>query len=436
MPSQRKQSQELAAARREIRRLKSRLARMETEHRSLEESEARFRILSELISDCCWARWTDAEGRTRRAWVNDAFEQLTGYTPEEFAEIGREGLVHPEDLEAALQYVDGPPGISQHEYRIRRKDGQIRWFHERMWATSDGDELCVLGATVDVTERKEAELLLRRTHRELERRVEERTAELTAEIAGHRRTQEDLCQARDAAEAANHAKSQFLANMSHEMRTPMHGIIGMADLLLRAELLPGPQRHAVLLKESAETLLKLVDGVLDFSKIEAGELTLETVDFRLAEVEVRVRRTLDKAARARDDQLTVDLAGRVPERLRGDRSRLCQVLVHLADNAVKFTRRGSVEVTAEKLRQDDGTLWLRFAVRDTGIGIEPQAQARLFAPFTQADGSPTRRFGGAGLGLAICHRLVGLLGGEIGVDSDPGRGSTFWFTAPFATAET
>ncbi len=442
MPSQRRPSRELAAARREIRRLKARLARKDSEHRTLGKSEARFRILSELISDCCWARWTDIDGNTQRAWVNDSFEQLTGYTPEEFSEVGREGLVHPDDLESALQYVDGPLGLSEHEFRIRRKDGQVRWLHERMWAMREGDELCVLGATQDVTERKEAELVLRRTQRELELLVEERTAELrgtnrrlAAEIAKHRQTQEQLRHARDAAEAANQAKSQFLANMSHEMRTPMHGVIGMADLLLQGDLPDEPRQYVDILRESAETLMKLIDNVLDFSKIEAGELALEVVEFRLVEVEDALRRMLDSPAQANENELTIDIASLAPEWLRGDPLRLQQILLNLAANAVKFTNSGTVEVTSEIVDQDEDTVRLRFQVSDTGIGIDAPTQERLFAPFTQADASTTRRYGGTGLGLAICKRLVDLMVGEIGVESEPGRGSKFWFTAEFEIAE-
>ncbi|KAF0179639.1 MAG: multi-sensor hybrid histidine kinase [Limisphaerales bacterium] len=275
---------------------------------------------------------------------------------------------------------------------------------------------------------------LRQARDQLETRVKERTRELEAEIAERRRTEAELRVAKDAAEAAGRAKSDFLANMSHEIRTPMNGIIGMAHILLRSPLAPAQRQQAQTISASAESLLTILNDILDFSKLEAGKLRIDAHDFDLQAAVEGPLDILAAGAQAKGLELASLLHPAVPRYVRGDSLRLRQVLTNLVGNAVKFTSRGEVIVEALVEAESPAGVTLRFQVRDTGIGIAPEAQAKLFQAFTQADGSTTRQFGGTGLGLAISRQLVGLMGGEIGLHSTPGEGSTFWFTLPLQPA--
>jgi PAS domain S-box-containing protein len=247
------------------------------------------------------------------------------------------------------------------------------------------------------------------------------------DIAEQQRHEQELRAARDAAEAAAQAKASFLAMMSHELRTPMTGIIGMIELLGESPMSAEQQRFVGALDGSAQSLLRVLNDVLDYSKIEAGRLELEAVELDLAATAGEVLELLGSTASRQGDELRADwIAERIP-RLRGDPTRLRQVLVNLVGNAIKFTRRGRVTLSIRCAPgTEDGLVPVRIEVRDTGEGIEPDVLPTLFRPFQQADSSTTRRFGGTGLGLAICRRLVDAMGGVIGAESEPGRGSLFW----------
>ena len=317
-----------------------------------------------------------------------------------------------DDLDQAIAKVRGDGQPAQFDYSLAIDD-ETRWYSARISrrTDADGEYRGVSIVARDFTERSRAEEELRRAHTSLEHRN-----------AVSRRLAEE-------ARRASEAKSEFLANMSHEIRTPLNGVIGMIDLLLTSDLDDDQRSCAETVRTSGEALLGVINDILDISKVEAGKLELETLDFDLHALLTSFAAMMSFTASKKDLEFNCALAPDTPRRLRGDPGRLRQILVNLAGNAIKFTERGEVSVTAEAVTGDDDHAEVLFTVRDTGCGIPEKARDRLFEKFSQVDSSVTRRHGGTGLGLAISRQLVELMGGEIGVRSEVGQGSAFWFTA-------
>jgi PAS domain S-box-containing protein len=365
----------------------------------LRESETRFRVL--MDSGIVGIILTDATGRVTEA--NDAFLSMVGCTRADLAtdRLNWRQLVSPGCRDVAAAAGD----------KIAVEGSIAPLELELMPAKRDPMPVLVCGARIGGKDRGSPSIVI------------------VLDIAERKKMEVELQRATRAAEGANRAKSEFLASMSHEIRTPMNGVIGMTGLLLESNLDREQREYAETVRSCGEALLTILNDILDFSKIEAGRLAVETVEFDVRSAVEDVVDLLAPIAHGKGLDLFCFVDAEVPRAMAGDPGRLRQILTNLFGNAIKFTASGHVAVRTMVAEDRGDGLLLRFEVSDTGIGISPSALERLFHPFSQADMSTTRRFGGTGLGLAISKRLVELMGGEIGVRSIPGKGSTFWFTA-------
>ncbi|WP_084150717.1 PAS domain-containing sensor histidine kinase [Azohydromonas australica] len=389
---------------------------------ALRLSEERYRTLFERMNEgfCTVEVFFDAAGHPvdyEFESVNPAFEQQTGLRNA----LGRRMRELAPQHEAHWFEAYGHVALTGEAIHFEAVAQALqRHFDVHAFRAGRPEERRVAILLRDITQRKQAQGELQALNAALEQRVLERTAELVT--------------ARDAAQAANQAKSAFLATMSHELRTPLNAVIGLSHLLQQMALPPRAQGFVGHIAQAGEQLLALVNDVLDLSRIEAGEMQLEHVAFDLASVLDTVHAVVEPQAVAKGLSLEFESAPGLAQDLSGDPLRLKQILLNLLGNAVKFTPAGSIRLHVLQQPAEAARVVLRFDVIDTGIGIAPQAQARIFEAFTQADSSTTRRFGGTGLGLSIVRRLVELMGGQLELHSQPGQGSAFTVMLPFHTA--
>ncbi|MEW6159811.1 MAG: ATP-binding protein, partial [Verrucomicrobiota bacterium] len=366
---------------------------------SARKSEALFKLISDNVSDLIAV--TDSEGR--RLYNSPSYQKVFGEIElrpgsEAFAEIHSDDVVR---VREAFRKTFATHQGERIEFRFQLPDGELRFIESQgnYVAGERGEPGKLISIARDVTERK--------------------------------RFEEELSKARDAALDLARAKAEFLANMSHEIRTPLNGVIGMTQLLMHTPLTPQQREYVSTVRTSADSLMEIINQILDLSKIEAGKLTFENLRFDLTQPVESVLDVLGMQCQAKGIELTCVFEKELPRQVCGDPMRVRQILLNLAGNAVKFTSRGDVTLQVSTHSRTETHTNVCFEVRDTGIGIPPDAQSRLFSAFTQADGSTTRKFGGTGLGLAISKNLCEIMGGTIGVRSTPGQGSTFWFVLPF-----
>ena len=374
-----------------------------TETRRAEEATraAQARLHQVLASSTAVIYATRVEGESFiPSWVSENLSRITGYEVSEALDPAWWfDHVHPDDRPAVLAALPGllSDGHLTIEYRFQPRHGPYRWFRDesRLIRDAEGKPLEVFGAWLDISDLK--------------------------------RAADTMLEAKDLAERSSRARSEFLANMSHEIRTPMNAVLGLTEIVLDTELSPDQRRSLGLVQQAGEALLTLLNDILDLSKIEAEHLVLESVPFDLRYVLESTTSLLAVRAGDRPIELVVDVGSGIPPLVRGDPTRLRQVLSNLLGNAIKFTKQGEVVLSAQAESRTDGQLLVRFAVRDTGIGIPPAKLETIFEDFTQADASMTRNYGGTGLGLGIARRLVALMGGDLAVVSEEGRGSEFGF---------
>lgn len=399
---------------------------------ALRKSEALYHSLVETSQDLIWR--CDSEGRY--TYLNLAWEQVFGYELDDM--LGRKFTDFQTpgnaafDLHIFNQLMHGDM-VDRYESVYRGKSGnEIHLVFNAQFIPNEHNQITGTGGTAyDITHRKQLENeLVESTEKILEQHDTLLTTQemLRVQIEEYKAVQAQLLEAKAAAEAASIAKSRFLSTMSHEIRTPMNGVIGMIELLQHTGLTQEQQEYAERAKKSGNNLVRLLNDILDISKIEADRIELERSDFDLRQMISDTIDIMSLQAVEKGVELTSTIDDGVPTALNGDAGRLRQIIINLVGNAIKFTFEGSVELVIRKDSEDQHCVTLRYQVRDSGIGIAPGKLDQIFEPFTQADGSTSRKFGGTGLGLTICRKLAELMGGEIGVESAVGQGSTFWFT--------
>lgn len=403
--------------------------------RALQEHEAHYQELFENASDFVYT--IDMQGHLTS--FNKAGERILGYARQEVAGTALAALLTPESLARSRQMrVTKETGTAWTTYEVEafaKDQHRVPFEVSTRLIYRDGQPVGVQGIARDITERKQAETALKEARDELEIRVAQRTADLQQmneqlhrEIAERLHVEAALRTAKEAAEVANRAKGEFLSTISHELRTPMNGICGMNGLLLDTALDEEQREYAETVRKCSDDLLTIINDILDFSTMAADQFALNIVDFELRTVVEDVLASFAEAVHQKGLAITAPSYGDVPPWVAGDHGRLRQVLMVLVGNAVKFTEKGEVVVSVTCVEANATETVLHFAITDTGIGIPAEAQGKLFQVFSQVDGSNTRQYGGTGLGLAIAKRLVTMMDGQIGVESTPGQGSTFWFT--------